>query len=733
MERKRESGLRPYLSSFSVWALSLGTTIGWGSLVVTSKSYLGQGGPAGSVIGMLIGMAIMLIMSWNYQYMISAYPSAGGIYTYTKEIFSYDHAFLASWFLALTYLAVFWANATSVPLFARYFLGSMFRFGKLYTIFGYEVYLGEVLLCLAAIVIAAFFCMKCKTLSAAVLTGMAVLLSAGIIICFAAAFLKTGTANYHPAYLPDKSSLSQVVRIACISPWAYIGFENISHATEEFAFPRGKAFRIMAAAVISGTVLYIFIILLSVSAYPPEYDSWLSYIRDLDNISGLKGLPAFYAADYYLGSRGVFLLALSLLGLILTSLIGNLFALTRLFYTVAEDGVLPARIRDLDDHGSPVSAYIFTALISLVIPFLGRTAIGWIVDVTTLGATMIYGFISACALKLAWECDDEKEKITGLVGLVTMLALCIYLLVPNFFSAGTMADESYILFTVWAVMGFLFFRHILRKDEKRRFGKSIIVWIGLLGLIPFTSLVWMNQTTLSSSSRTMQEVRAYYQGGEKEYSEEEEAFMDRELGRLQQSNLQSMGIVVGLFAISAAILLNNYALMRRRSEETELELHAVRNLANTDALTGVKSKLAYAQAELQLDEQIAAGQVGSLSVAVCDVNGLKQVNDTLGHKAGDAYICAASRLICDIFEHSPVYRTGGDEFVVFITGRDYEAREQLLGRLLCQSRENRKNGEVVVAAGLSDYVPGSDETVHAVFERADARMYENKKKLKQML
>ncbi len=113
-----------------VWAMALGTSIGWGSLVVTSNTYLSQSGPLGSIFGILAATLIMLIISRNYHYLINQYPDAGGLYTYTKETFGYDHGFLAAWFLALTYLAVLWANATSLPLFARYFLGGIFRVGK---------------------------------------------------------------------------------------------------------------------------------------------------------------------------------------------------------------------------------------------------------------------------------------------------------------------------------------------------------------------------------------------------------------------------------------------------------------------------------------------------------------------------------------------------------------------------------------------------------------------------
>ena len=61
---------------------------------------------------------------------------------FEKQMGERNLSFLAFWFILLTYLAIFWANITSVPLFARFFLGVLFRFGFHYTIFGYEVWLG---------------------------------------------------------------------------------------------------------------------------------------------------------------------------------------------------------------------------------------------------------------------------------------------------------------------------------------------------------------------------------------------------------------------------------------------------------------------------------------------------------------------------------------------------------------------------------------------------------------
>ena len=140
--------LQPYLSPLAVWALSVGSAIGWGSLVVTSSSYLSQAGPMGSIIGLLIGFVMMLMVSGHYHFLANRYPGTGGLYNYVKLIFGYDRAFLIAWFMFLIYISIFWANASSIPLFARYFLQGIFKKGYLYTIFGYDVYLGEALVSL---------------------------------------------------------------------------------------------------------------------------------------------------------------------------------------------------------------------------------------------------------------------------------------------------------------------------------------------------------------------------------------------------------------------------------------------------------------------------------------------------------------------------------------------------------------------------------------------------------
>ena len=727
-----ENRLTPYVTPAGAWALSLGTAIGWGSLVVTSNTYLSQAGPLGSILGILLGAAVMLIIGRNYHYLMNIAPGPGGVYTFAKKVLGHDVGFLAGWFVLLTYIAVFWANATALPLFARYFLGDVFRFGKLYTLFDYDVYLGEALLSLAGIFLTVLLCSRSRKAVQRVMVGMGVLISASITLCLGFALTGHGGSSFswQPHFLEDSGRLNQVILIACISPWAFIGFENISHMSEEFTFEARKSFRIFAVTLVIVTFLYAALFVLSVSAYPPQFSSWLDYIRHLDQVKGLDGLPVFYAARHYMGDAGVILLTLSLLALVITSLIGNSTALSRLFYAFGQDRVLSDRFAQVNERSIPANAFLLVGLLSIPIPFLGRTTIGWIVDVTTIGATIIYGMVCFMALKAARDMKNRIEQWTSGLGLVLMAAMLGYLLIPNFYQTGSMAKESYLLFTLWGVLGFLFFRRILHRNRTGDFGKTLVVWIGMLSLLLLIGLIWMNQTMMENTQQIMSYLEAYTDQSSGLITVGYDAIHDQML-RMRGANSQTMLAVLALFIFSIIVLLTNYRIMNRKAMESEEALGHARRAATTDSMTGVKNKTAYAEWEHRLDAEISEGKALPFSLVICDVNGLKHINDTYGHKAGDAYICKSCKVICELFQHSPVFRIGGDEFAVILRGQDYEHRENLLRQLQELSEANiHREQEAVVSAGMDDFHPEGDFTLRDVFERADARMYQEKQRLK---
>ena len=728
--------LEPYLSPLAVGALSVGSAIGWGSLVVTSSSYLSQAGPLGSVLGLLIGFVMMLMIANHYHFLANRYPGVGGLYHYVKKIFGYDFAFLIAWFMFLIYIAIFWANATSIPLFARYFLQGIFKQGYLFTVFNYEVYLGEALVTLAVMWLVGLLCMKSKKAAANAMVVMALIFTAGITACFAVAMLnhKASGMTMSPAFLPNKDVFRQVIRIAFISPWAFIGFESVSHSSEEYRFKHSNIFRVLVISVSITTALYIFILLLSVSAYPEGCSSWLDYISRLNEFDGIQGLPAFYAAHHYLGDTGVYILMASLLSLVLTSLVGMLRTVSRLCYAVSQDGILPKRFSELNEKQIPVRAILLVLLVSLPIPFIGRTAIGWIVDTTTIGATIIYGFASVAVFRVSGKEGAKRNRFISGVCLVILVCFLGLLLFPSVFSDYTIETETYVLLAVWSILGLVYFNVVIREDHDRKYGRAIYVWIVLLVFVVLNGMTWSERLNAQKENQIIADISGYMDGtaDSETLAKGKDEFLAIQLERLHAAGTTSALVIGALFGLAITVMFINYTTANRWEKKATSERDEARTVALTDPLTGVKSKHAFLVRQKEINASIEAKEADKFAIVVCDVNGLKVINDTLGHKAGDEYIVNACKMICDIFQHSPVYRTGGDEFVVILTGRDYLIRKELVLALHDRSVEHISTREVVISGGLSDYDPEKDTSFHSVFERADELMYVEKKLLKGM-
>ncbi len=191
--------------------------------------------------------------------------------------------------------------------------------------------------------------------------------------------------------------------------------------------------------------------------------------------------------------------------------------------------------------------------------------------------------------------------------------------------------------------------------------------------------------------------------------------------RLKAARLEEDGremLIIGLLDVDA---------QTRREQKYAADLSDARMMASVDALTGVKNKYAYLQWEEKIDEQIGNGEQEPFAVVVCDINNMKTVNDLYGHNEGDECIRRASERICGIFEHSPVFRVGGDEFVVLLTGKDYEHREELMEQMneIPRERSLHKVGDII-SAGMVEYRKDKNFSLLSVFEEADIAMYERK-------
>lgn len=172
---------------------------------------------------------------------------------------------------------------------------------------------------------------------------------------------------------------------------------------------------------------------------------------------------------------------------------------------------------------------------------------------------------------------------------------------------------------------------------------------------------------------------------------------------------------------------------KRLSAHMKDHISDLNKRANVDALTSVRNKGAYSAyvEEMQKRLEESNGQM-MFAVGVFDCDDLKSINDKYGHDKGDVYLKSASRLICRVFQHSPVFRIGGDEFSVILQNEDFRNRDALKREFvkgMAEVSASTKNPweQVHVSFGVAVYDPQTDRYVADVVRNADKAMYENKR------
>ena len=157
-------------------------------------------------------------------------------------------------------------------------------------------------------------------------------------------------------------------------------------------------------------------------------------------------------------------------------------------------------------------------------------------------------------------------------------------------------------------------------------------------------------------------------------------------------------------------------------------------LAYRDSMTGLRNTTSYKVWMSDFDKEIQNGPA-DFGVIVLDVNYLKETNDKYGHDVGNKLIIAVGQLISSIFKRSPVFRIGGDEFLVILQNRDLEEYEELCAKFdsECGNEYIEANGEnipISVARGVAMFDPEKDTKFIEVFNRADDAMYKHKRRTK---
>lgn len=614
----------PSLSPLAVWALSFGGIIGWGAFIMPGTMFLPNAGPLGTVIAMFLGGLIMLVIGLNFCHLAKLFPDNGGIFTYTREILGHDHAFLSAWSLGLAYLSLIWANATAFSLLVRYLFDGALQWGFHYQVAGYDVFGGEVLLTLAVLVI--FWLLARSRALSRLQTVLGTTLFLSVVLLFAMLLMKNGIpSSALPAFQPDLPPTMQVFSMLMLAPWMFVGFEAVTHAVTSFRFPAEKLRIIVMAAVGAGALVYVMLTGIAVLTVPAGYTSWVSYISDLPNLQGIHSLPVFHSAWQVMGNVGIGCLGVAVLSALSTSLLVFYRTLANLLKSMAEDSLLPEYFCRTDVRGVPKNALFLVLALSLVSPFLGRTSIAWLTDITTISASIAYGYASLCSFREARKEGSVGLSLAGGFGVMVSLFFFFCPIIPNFLLGSDLHVESYALLVAWSVGGFIYYWYVFKNDRRDRFGKSAAMCIMILFLAFFSTAMWIRQATEDLAARVLG-------SGNHEVS-----------AALTEHSMLQMGIIVLILFLMANIL----TVMRRREKDLMLKILRAEdeNRAKTAFLSNmshdIRTPMNAIIGYVELSKQTRA-LCDSYKHQTCDCNVLEQLSGFMDK------IEAASHQLMDI-------------------------------------------------------------------------------------
>ncbi|MEE1158175.1 MAG: amino acid permease [Atopobiaceae bacterium] len=568
------------LSLLNVWSLSFGCALGWGAFVMPGSTLLPLAGPLGTIIALLLGALAMGIIAMCLQFMAVRNPEADGAFGYTLNVFGHDHAFFCAWALMFSYVAIMWANATAIVLLARFILGPVYQFGFHYVVAGYDVYAGEIFVTLTALILSGTICWIPGRSIAKLYTALAVIFLVGTIVCFTFVAMHQPNleASFSPPLTIGRTPGYQVFSVFALAPWAFVGFEVASQYTRSFRFPVKRLLAVLMGGLGAGLLVYVLTTGISVMATPRTYVSWYSYIRSLSSFDGLISLPVFHGVETAMGRQGILMLSIVVLCAIFTSLIGLYRTTGRLLCTMAEKAMLPDWFAAKSNSGIPRNAVLFIMLISLVAPFVGRAAIGWVVDVTSVSASIIYAIVCACVIVISHRERNWIAMAMGILGVGISLIFFAYPLLSNLWGMSTLAAESYFFIAAWSMLGLVLYRLVFQNDTRDRFGKSTITWIAMLFLVFFSSTMWVRQSTQEAARQIVDNVSDYYDsaftrhGVRMSHDEfhDERVFLSGESEAIESTLLSNSFIQMLLVAMSLGVMLSIYSLMRHREREHEL-------------------------------------------------------------------------------------------------------------------------------------------------------------------
>jgi len=438
----RQPRLHGGLSTVEYFTFGFGSMIGVGWLVLMDD-WLTRGGPAGGILGFLIGGLLLFPIAHTYGRLVQRIQDAGAEIAYTEGVMPPSVSFAAGWTMVLSYAIVCpWEAVATGNLLARVFpdLNSY----QLYTVAGAPIYAPRAAVGIALTALIAgvnYRGIKPSGLFQDVMTF-------GLLGTFAIftllGFARGSGANMLPLFPRPGvgGALLSIFLVMQIVPYFITGFESVAKGSEEAreGFDPRNFTKAIYAALTAGFLFYVIIIAVVTYVYPWQ-----------EIVSGHVRTEVAFERTF--GSHRIAQLVLFAAFLSLLKIFnGNFVAATRMLYALGKREVVHPSLGAVHRvYGTPAAAIGLVALLSTAGAMLGDAILVPVTDVGSL--TVGIGWLSACAAFILRRQGNESAGMAW-TGVVVATAIILMKVVPGV--PGSFGRAEWIAFASWSLLGLVF-------------------------------------------------------------------------------------------------------------------------------------------------------------------------------------------------------------------------------------------------------------------------------------
>lgn len=459
------------LNSWDVLVIAFGAMIGWG-WVVSSGSWIQSGGVLGAALGFVLGGVMIFFVGLTYAELTAAMPQCGGEHVFSFRAMGPTGSFICTWAIILGYVGVTCFEACAFPTIISYLFPSFLQ-GYMYTIAGFDVYASWIAVAILVSVFITWINIMGAETAAILQTVLTCIIGGAGILVIVASLFTGSTANVaSQAFVGSTPGemAKWTIRVACMSPFYYIGFDVIPQVAEEISVPLRKLGRILILSVVLAVVFYAGVII-AVGA-----------ILNADELVASQLGTGLVTADAMSKAFGTDIMSKVIIvgGMcgIITSWNSFMIGGSRAMYSMAESYMIPPFFAKLSvKHKTPITSLYLIGALNVLAPFCGRQMMLWISDAGNFGCCLAYCMVAISFVILRTKEPNLKRpyvvphyKLVGTLAIMMSGLMVLCYIIPG--SGSTLAIQEWGMVGGWSLLGVVFYI-ICKVRYAEKFGTLI--------------------------------------------------------------------------------------------------------------------------------------------------------------------------------------------------------------------------------------------------------------------